>query len=142
MIDALIDQLRLRDDWREVTTSDDITLDLRMLVSRRRELVVDQTRRLARRRETLASFFPGLARAVDVTNLGDLRLLSRYVTPAEIRRPYAEALAYKAISAADSQRVVVPGEARMAEFATGGHRGPTQNRRAGCPDRRGSRPPP
>ncbi|MEV4056454.1 IS110 family transposase [Amycolatopsis sp. NPDC049688] len=131
---TLADQLRLRDDWREVTTGDETTLDLRMLVSRRRELVVDQTRRLARLRETLAGFFPGLERAVDVTNLGDLRLLSRYATAAEIRRAgrrrvteyllragvrrgYAEALADKAITAAQVQRIVVPGEARMAEFA-------------------------
>lgn len=74
--------------------------------------MVDQTRRLARLRETLASFFPGLERAVDVTNLGDLQLLARHVTPAEIRRagrrrlteyllragacgPYAEALVGK-----------------------------------------------
>ncbi|MEV0084510.1 IS110 family transposase [Saccharopolyspora sp. NPDC050642] len=131
---TIADQLRLRSDWREVTTSDDITLDLRMLVSRRRELVVDQTRRLARLRETLAGFFPGLERAVDVTNLGDLRLVPRYVTPAEIRRagrrritehllhagvrrPYAEALADKTLAAAKTQQTVVPGEARMAEFA-------------------------
>ncbi|TDD40930.1 IS110 family RNA-guided transposase [Saccharopolyspora elongata] len=131
---TIADQLRLHDDWREVTTSDETTLDLRMLVSRRRELVVDQTRRLARLRETLASFFPGLERAVDVTNLGDLQLLARHVTPAEIRRagrrrlteyllragasrPYAEALVGKAVTAAEAQRTVVPGEARMAEFA-------------------------
>ncbi|MEU5266954.1 IS110 family transposase [Amycolatopsis sp. NPDC021455] len=131
---TIADQLRLRDDWREVSTSDETTLDLRMLVSRRRELVVDQTRRLARLRETLAGFFPGLERAVDVTNLADLRLLSRYATAAEIRRAgrrrlteyllragvrrgYAEALADKAVTAAQGQRIVVPGEARMAEFA-------------------------
>jgi transposase len=131
---TIADQLRLRNDWREVTTSDEITLDLRMLVSRRRELVVDQTRRLARLRETLASFCPGLERAVDVTNLADLRLLARYTTPAEIRRagrrrmiehllragvrrPYAEAVVDKVITAAERQRVVVPGTDRMAEFA-------------------------
>jgi transposase len=136
---AIAEQLRLRDDWREVLLDDELTLDLRMLVSRRRELVVDQTRRLARLRETLASFVPGLERAVDVTNLADLRLLARYSTPAEIRRAgrrritehllhagvrrsYAESLVDKALTAADTQRVVVPGETRLAgftrEFAT------------------------
>ena len=134
---TIADQLRLRadpGDWREVTAGDETTLDLRMLVSRRRELVVDQTRRFARLRETLVSFFPGLERAVDVTNLGDLRLLTRYVTAAEVRRagrkrviehllhtgvrrPYAEALTDKVITAAQAQRIVVPGQARMAEFA-------------------------
>jgi hypothetical protein len=105
-----------------------------MVVSRRRELVVEQTRRLARLRDLLASFFPGLERAVDPTNLGDLLLLARYTTPAEIRRaghhrltehlvrvgvrrPYADTLVSKAITAAQTHRVVVPGEARLAEFA-------------------------
>jgi transposase len=130
---TIAEQLRLRQDWREVTASEEITLDVRMLVGRRRELVVEQTRRLTRLRETLTSLFPGLERSVDVTNLADLHLLARYVTPAEIRRAgrgrmtdhllhagvrrtYAEALVSKAITAADSQRVVVPGETRMAEF--------------------------
>jgi len=130
---VIADQLRLREDWREITTSDEITLDLRMVVSRRRELVVEQTRRLNRLRELLASFFPGLERAVDVTNLSDLLLLARYATPAEIRRagrrrltdhltragvrrPYAETLTGKAITAAQAQQIVVPGEARLAEF--------------------------
>ncbi|GAA5110626.1 MULTISPECIES: IS110 family transposase [Pseudonocardiaceae] len=131
---TIADQLRLRDDWRIVTAEDDITLDLRMLVSRRRELVIDQTRRLNRLRETLAGFFPGLERVVDVTNLSDLRLLVRFVTPEEVReagrdglidhmlaagvrRSYAEPLAGKAIAAAQAQHVIVPGQKRMAEFA-------------------------
>jgi transposase len=131
---TIADQLRLRDDWRVITAEDDITLDLRMLVSRRRELVIDQTRRLNRLRETLAGFFPGLERVMDVTNLSDLRLLVRFVTPDEIRqagrdglvehmlaagvrRGYAEPLTGKAIAAAQAQHTIVPGQARMAEFA-------------------------
>lgn len=131
---TIADQLRLRDDWREIAAEDETTIDLRILVGRRRELVVDQTRRLQRLRETLTSIFPGLERAVDVTNLGDLHLLARYVTPEEIRRAgrrriteyllrlgvrrcYAEPLVDKAIAAAQAQRTVVPGQARMAEFA-------------------------
>ncbi|WP_218002634.1 IS110 family transposase [Nocardia brevicatena] len=130
---TIADQLRLRDDWRVVTTEDETTLDLRILVNRRRELVTEQTRRLARLRETLTSVFPGLERAVDVVNLSDLHLLTRYATPAGIRRagrrritdhllhagvrrPYAERLVDKAITAAQAQRIVVPGEARRAEF--------------------------
>ncbi|WP_280257710.1 IS110 family transposase [Nocardia abscessus] len=130
---TIADQLRLRDDWRGLTAEDENTLDLRILISRRRDLVVDQTRRLQRLRETLTSIFPGLERAVDVTNLGDLHLLARYTTPAQIRRAgrrriteyllragvrrsYAEPLVDKAIAAAQAQRIVVPGQARMAEF--------------------------
>jgi len=131
---TIAEQLRLRDDWRDITAEDDITLDLRMLVSRRRELVIDQTRRLNRLRETLAAFFPGLERVVDVTNLSDLRLLTRFVTPeqvrqagrdglvehmlaAGVRRNYAEPLAGKVIAAAHAQHTIVPGQNRMAEFA-------------------------
>lgn len=131
---TIADQLHLRDDWRAITAEDDITLDLRMLVSRRRELVIDQTRRLNRLREVLAGFFPGLERVVDVTNLSDLRLLVRFVTPDEVRqagrdglvehmlaagvrRGYAEPLAGKAIAAAQAQHTIVPGQTRMAEFA-------------------------
>ncbi|WP_305780248.1 IS110 family transposase [Nocardia nova] len=130
---TIADQLRLRDDWREVAAEDETTVDLRILVGRRRELVVDQTRRLQRLRESLTSIFPGLERAVDVTNPADLHLLARYSTPDEVRRagrrritdyllrhgvrrPYAEPLADKAIAAAHGQRAVVPGQARLAEF--------------------------
>uniref|UniRef100_UPI003979141C IS110 family transposase n=1 Tax=Amycolatopsis sp. lyj-23 TaxID=2789283 RepID=UPI003979141C len=131
---TIADQLRLRDDWREVTAEDEITLDLRIPVGHRRDLVVDQTRRLQRLRETLTSMFPGLERAVDVTGLGDLHLLTHYVTPDEIRRAgrrriteyllragvrrsYAEPPAGKAIAAAQIQRILVPGQTRMAGFA-------------------------
>jgi transposase len=130
---TIADQLRLRSDWRVVDQPDDLSIDLRLLVSRRRELVVEQTRRLNRLREMLTSVFPGLERALDVTNLGDLHLLARYATPAEIRRAghrritehllrrgvrrtYADSLATKAINAAQAQHTVVPGQTRTAEF--------------------------
>ena len=130
---TIADQLRLREDWRALDHPDQLSVDLRLLVSRRRELVVEQTRRLNRLRETLTSMFPGLERAVDVTNLGDLHLLTRYCTPEQIRRAgrrritehllragvrrsYAEPLVDKAIVAAAAQRTVVPGQARLAEF--------------------------
>ncbi len=130
---AIADQLRLRNDWRVVTTEDEIGLDLRILVGRRRELVVEQTRRLNRLRELLTSYFPGLERGLDVTHLGDLILLTRHTTPQQIRRAghrrvldyllgnsvgrrYAERLADHAIAAAQAQRIVVPGQDRLAEF--------------------------
>jgi transposase len=130
---TIADQLRLRNDWRVLDEPDELSVDLRLLVTRRRELVVEQTRRLNRLRETLTSLFPGLERVVDVTNLADLHLLTRYATPEEIRRAgrrrvtehllrngvrrsYTDPLVDKAITAAQSQRTVVPGQARMAEF--------------------------
>lgn len=130
---TIADQLRLRSDWRVITADDETSLDLRMVVARRRELVVDQTRRLNRLRELLNTFFPSLERAVDVTNLGDLILLTRHTTPEQIRRTghrrvlehlvrggvkpsYAEPLTDKAINAAQAQRTVVAGQDRLAEF--------------------------
>jgi transposase len=130
---VIADQLRLRSDWREIVVEDEVTLDLRLLVSRRRELVVDQTRRLTRLRDLLAGTFPGLERAVDPTNLADLRLLARYTTPHDIRRagrrrmlehllrygtrrPYAERLVDAALAAAEALRVSVAGQSRAGEF--------------------------
>jgi transposase len=130
---VIADQLRLRSDWREILAEDEVTLDLRMLVSRRRELVVDQTRRLTRLRDLLASTFPGLERAVDPTNITDLRLLARYATPDELRRagrrrvlehllrhgarrPYTEKLVEAALAAARAQQVTVAGQSRASEF--------------------------
>jgi transposase len=81
----------------------------------------------------LTSYFPGLERALDVSNLGDLILLTRYTTPEQIRRagrrrmvehllrhgakrPYAEPLADKALAAAQAQHTTVAGQSRLAEF--------------------------
>jgi transposase len=130
---VIADQLRLRDDWREVVADDELTLDLRMLVGRRRELVTDQTRRLSRLRELLTSIFPGLERVTDATNLADLALLARYVTPDDIRRagrrritehlqrcgvrrPRLDTLVDQALDAASGQHITVPGQDRTAEF--------------------------
>ncbi|GAA5119857.1 MULTISPECIES: IS110 family transposase [Pseudonocardiaceae] len=130
---VIADQLRLREDWRPVTGDDELTLDLRLLVSRRSDLVTEQTRRINRTRDMLTGIFPGLERALDLTNLGDLRLLTRYTTPAEIRRAgraritaylhrngvrsdRADRLAAAALEAAGHQRVRVPGETRTAQF--------------------------
>jgi transposase len=126
-------QLRLRDDWRPVNGDDDLVLDLRLLVSRRTDLVTEQTRRINRIRDMLTGIFPGLERTLDLTNLGDLHLLARYATPTEVRRAghtrmtthlrrngvrsdRADRLVTGALDAAGRQHVVVPGEARTAQF--------------------------
>src|SRR5204863_6945010 len=96
---------------------------IRLLGSRRRELVTDQTRRISRLRDLLASIHPGLEHVVDPTTKAGQQLLSRYVTPAEIRRAgrrrliehilragriprrHAEELAEKALTAAQEQTI-------------------------------------
>jgi transposase len=101
---------------------------LGLLVSRRRELVVDQTRRLGRLRDLLTATHPALERVIDPTHKIDLALLARYVLPAEIRRAgrvrmtahllrtgrhrhrVVDRLVAAALEAAHGQRISVPGE--------------------------------
>src|SRR3954470_22840615 len=83
---VIADQVRHRRDLRAIDAVSEIDAAVRLMVSRRRELVVDQTRRISRLRDLLASIFPGLERVIDPNTKATLQLLSRYVTPAEIRR--------------------------------------------------------
>jgi transposase len=129
---VIADLVRARDDLRVVTAATDADVALGLLVSRRRELVVDQTRRVGRLRDLLCSVHPGLERVVDPTHKADLVLLARYVTPAEIRRAgttriashvlrsgrhhqdVVDWLVTAAVAAAQAQRLTVPGEQTAA----------------------------
>ena len=131
---VIADQVRHRRDLRPVEATSELDAELRLLVGRRRELVVDQTRRVSRLRDLLASIHPGLERVVDPTQKASQRLLCRYVTPAEIRRAgrrrlvehiakagrlprgAVEALAEAALASAHEQRIAVPGERVAAEL--------------------------
>ncbi|HXE89249.1 MAG TPA: IS110 family transposase [Hyphomicrobiaceae bacterium] len=132
---VIADQIRLRgDELRTVEPAGELDAELRLLVGRRRELVVEQTRRINRLRDLLASIHPGLERVIDATNKADLALLARYVTPAEIRKAgrrrisdylrhvgglratSIDALAEQALASAQRQRVTVPGEAVAADL--------------------------
>jgi transposase len=126
---VIADQVRTRHDLRPVETGTEINFELRLLVGRRRDLVDEQTRRLSRLHGLLVSIHPGLDRVLDLTTKGSLWLLTRYVTPAEIRRagrdrlvshlkrtgglPSVAQLADAALASAQAQRIAVPGE-RMA----------------------------
>ncbi|MFL5335023.1 MAG: IS110 family transposase [Geminicoccaceae bacterium] len=82
----IADQLRLRPaDFRPILLQDEAIAELRLLVSRRTDLVVDQTRRISRMRYLLNTIHPDLERVLDLTNAGPLLLLTRYVTAAQIR---------------------------------------------------------
>ena len=131
---VIADQVRTRGDLRSIEQAADVDIELRLLVSRRRELVTDQTRRIGRLRDLLASIHPGLERVVDPTQKGSLVLLGRYVTPTEIRRagrtrlintmlkaghlprPQVERLADAALAAAKAQQLALPGERLAAEL--------------------------
>lgn len=83
---VIADQLRLRSaDFRPITLQDETIAELRLLVSRRSDLVADQTRRISRMRHLLNTIHPDLERTLDLTNAGPLTLLTRYVTAAQIR---------------------------------------------------------
>lgn len=131
---VIADQVRMHADLRRVTTMRDEDVELRLLVSRRADLVIDATRRANRLRELLASIHPGLERQIDTTGKAGLHLLTRYVTPAEIRaagraRLLAHlrklshvkdrtliALAEGAMTSARAQTSVVPGELVAADL--------------------------
>ena len=129
---VIADHVRTRPELRPVESEDTASVELRLLVCRRRELVKDQTRRLARLRELLLSIHPGLERRIDVTNKADLFLLTRYVTPAEIRKAglarltrflrtckslrKPEELAARALEASREQAFALPGERLTAQF--------------------------
>lgn len=128
---TIADLVRTR-DLRPILPDDGTVTAIRLKVGRRRGLIEEQTRRLNRLRGLLSSVHPGLESDLDVTCKGPLVLLTRYVTPTEIRQagkrrimahlaktPHvqrAEALADHALAAARAQTLAVPGETAMAEL--------------------------
>jgi transposase len=134
---VIADQIRVRDDLRPITAQRDVDVNLRLLVGRRSEIVADQTRRAARLRDLLTSIHPQLERIIDVTTKTGLHLLTRYVTPAQIRAAgrdrllahlrqlrhvkaaTIDALTDAALAAAAAQQVTVPGEAIAADLIRG-----------------------
>lgn len=116
-------------DLRPILPDDETAIALRLKVTRRRD---DQTRRISRMRQLLGAIHPGLERRLDLTAKGPLVLVTRYVTPAEIRRaglkrimahlkrtPHlhaVEALAQRSLEAAEGQSIAVPGEASFADM--------------------------
>jgi transposase len=129
---VIADLVRARDDLRRVTAASDADVTLGLLVGRRRELVVEQTRRISRLRDLLCSVHPGLERVIAPTHKVDLVLLARYVTPAEIRRAgptritqhllrsgrhrhnVVNRLVSATVAAAQTQQIAVPGEQAAA----------------------------
>jgi transposase len=131
---VIADRVRHRRDLRAIEAVGELDTEIRLLVGRRRELVTDQTRRISRLRDLLASIHPGLERVVDPTTKAGQQLLGRYVTPAEIRhagrrrlaehilraghiaRRHADELADRALAAAREQTIAVPGKRVAADL--------------------------
>jgi transposase len=127
---VIADQARMRRDLTILRPDDEQVIELRILTSRRADLVADRTRRINRLRGQLTSIFPALERSLELGNLGPLVLLSGYQTPAALRRMGrkrleswlrsrkvrgAAQLADAAVEAAERQHTAVPGEKATAQ---------------------------
>jgi transposase len=122
---------RMRPNLGGLAPGESDLAELQLLLARRRDLITDQTRSINRLRDALLSLFPALERALDLNNKGALTLVSRYQTPAAIRRvghkrlavylqkrsvKGADALAGKALAAAKAQSVVLPAQSVAARI--------------------------
>ncbi|MPY34758.1 IS110 family transposase [Streptomyces adustus] len=128
---VIADQARIRRDLHPLLAGDETVTDLKILTGRRMDLVADRTRTVNRLRAQLTGVFPGLERALDLTNTGPLILLTGYQTPAALRRigrkrletwlrnrkiHRADQLAETAFQAAERQRTSLPGERLTARM--------------------------
>lgn len=130
---VIADQARMRRDLGLLRPGDEIAVDLRILTTRRSDLVADRTRQINRLRAQLLEIFPALERAFDYsTSKAALILLTGYQTPAAIRAAgaagiqawlrehkvrNAAAVAAAAVQAARAQHTAVPGERQGAAMA-------------------------
>jgi transposase len=122
----IADQARMRTDLQPVRGADQISVDLRMLTSRRTDLICDRVRAINRLRATLLEYFPALERAFDYSkSKAALTLLSEYQTPDRLRRVgvtrlaawlrkrgcrNSAAVATAAVDAAHQQSTTLPAE--------------------------------
>jgi transposase len=129
---VIADLIRTRRDLRKVTADSEIDIELRLLVSRRRDLTEEQTRRLARMHDLLASIFPELEHCLDLRRKTDLCLLRSWVTPEEFRvvtndqifaelksgkvQAFARKLMAQVRACAEKQTIVLPGEKLTASL--------------------------
>ncbi|WP_104118438.1 IS110 family transposase [Arthrobacter sp. B1805] len=131
--DALViaDQARMRRDLQPLRAGDEVSVDLRILTSRRADKAIDRVRAINRLRAQLLEYFPALEQAFDYSrSKAALMLLTRYRTPEALRRAgesrvhawlkkqgarSSARVAEKAIAAAKSQYTVVPAQ-RVGEM--------------------------
>jgi transposase len=115
----------MRPDLGELEPGEQEIAQLQLLLARRRDLITDRSRTIARLRETLLALFPALERALDLNGKGPLTLLTHYQTPAQLRRAGhkrvatylrnrgvkgSNKVAHKALVAAKAQDVTLPAQ--------------------------------
>nr|WP_253259906.1 IS110 family transposase [Subtercola boreus] len=131
---VIADQARIRHDVNLMRQPDEVTVELRLLSARREDLVHDRTRAVNRLRALMAHYFPSLEAAFNyATTRGPLVLLTKYQTPAAIRRigerrlatwlkgqecRKSAVIAAAAVQAAHEQTAVVVGEAAAARLVS------------------------
>ena len=80
-------------DLGELEPGEEEVAELRILLGRRRDLLIDQNRTITRRSEALLSLAPASERALDLNRRGPLTLLTHYQSPQRLRRAGDERIA-------------------------------------------------
>lgn len=129
---VIADQARMRRDFAPLDTPPELVSTLRVLTNYRADLIADRVRLINRLRDLLVGICPALERAFDYSAAkGPVVMLTEYQTPAALRRigvkrltawlerrkvRGADAVAAKAVEAAQSQQIALPGEKRAAKL--------------------------
>jgi transposase len=130
---VIADQARMRPkDFTPLDTPPDLVCALRVLTNYRADLIADRVRLINRLRDLLVGICPALERAFDYSAAkGPVVMLTEYQTPAALRRIGVKRLttwlerrkvrgagevAAKAVEAAQSQQITLPGENRAAKL--------------------------
>lgn len=77
---------RMRRDLTELSSPDELVVEMTRLTARREDLMADWVRGINRLRDLLTSIFPGLERAFDYSTGSGLILVAGFRTPDMIRR--------------------------------------------------------
>lgn len=127
----IADTARLRRDLTELSTPNELVVEMSLLVAQRADLMGDWVRGVNRLRELLTAIFPALERTFDYTTRSALILVAGYQTPQAIREAGPDGLAAhlseagawrkgipsmvdKALAAAAAQTIRLPAEATTA----------------------------
>ncbi|WP_330346908.1 IS110 family transposase [Streptomyces sp. NBC_00582] len=129
---VIADQARMRRDFAPLDTPPELVSTLRVLTNHRADLIADRVRLINRLRDLLVGICPALERAFDYSAAkGPVVMLTEYQTPAALRRIGVKRLttwlerrkvrgavdvAAKAVEAAQSQQLALPGEKRAAQL--------------------------
>ncbi|MFL6226044.1 MAG: IS110 family transposase [Actinomycetes bacterium] len=121
---SIADQSRMRRDLPELRPGQDLVVELRILTSRRADLVGDRTRAINRLRQQLTAICPALERAAELAGQrGWVVLVAHDQRPGDLRslgvaalagllagHGNADRIAQAAVAAASTQTVDLPGQ--------------------------------